>query len=133
MRFEKKDVILAVVATAFAVMAMVEDNSALSFVLLSIAAAAACYAVVKYEGAHRAIRAVLCGLITVGAVSLGYYISEQNFEKEMRRQYGTIYPGTDVFDGPCDRPGTVSLFVGANTVSITEFPIDILLATMILL
>jgi hypothetical protein len=128
MRFERKDIVLGVIGLALALIALLEENTPISILLLSIAVIFICYAILAHENVHIALRTLLCGFFIVGTAALGMYISAQNFEKEMRRLYGTIYPDSSALESPCDRPGAVSLFVGVNTIAITEFPISILSA-----
>ena len=52
-----------------------------------------------------------------------WYISGVNFEKEMRRNYGRIYPDSiDVSDAACAPKDSVLLFAGSNNIQLTQFP-----------
>jgi hypothetical protein len=92
MRLERKDWVLLTIAILLPVVAIFQENTFLSNTFLVVTGIIISYLVWQHSDIHEGYRGLLITAIALCVIGSAYYISAVNFEKEMRRNYGKIYP-----------------------------------------
>jgi hypothetical protein len=123
MRLERKDWVLLTIAILLPVVAIFQENTFLSNTFLAGAGIIISYLVWQHSDIHEGYRGLLITAIALSVIGSAYYISAVNFEKEMRRNYGKIYPSNVSMPNKTCGPGDdIVLFSGQNSFQMTETP-----------
>ena len=123
MRLERKDWILLVIAVLLAAVAIFQENAYLSNACIILTGLIVSCLVWLHADVHKGYRGILVTAITLCVFGSAYYISSVNFEKEMRRNYGQVYPSNiSTPDSRCGPGDDVALFFGPNSFQVTDFP-----------
>lgn len=123
MRFEQKDWVSLAIVIILTAVAIFQENTFLSIACVVSAGVIVAYLVWLHNDIHKAYRSLLVTVIALGVIGSSYYISNANFEKEMRRNFGRTYPSNismpDLRCGPGD---DIVLFFGPERFQIATFP-----------
>ena len=123
MRLERKDWVLLTIAILLAIVALFQENTFLSNTFLMATGIIISYLVWQHSDIHKGYRNILITAIVLGVIGGAYYISAMNFEKEMRRNYGRLYPSNVAMpDKTCGPGDDVVLFSGPNSFQMAETP-----------
>jgi hypothetical protein len=120
----QKDWVLLAIAVFSAAVAVFQGNTYLSVMFLVVTGAIISYLVWLHADIHKGYRGLLVSLIALSVLGGSYYISNDNFEKEMRRNYGRIYP-SNIATSPqkkCGPGDDIVLYPGQNSFQISSFP-----------
>jgi hypothetical protein len=123
MKLDQKDWVTVIFAALLAAAGLFVEDTLFSGICLFLFGSLVSYFILTRGDIHRAYRALLATAVVILVSSAVYYISNINFQKEMRRTYGRIYPGNvPVEDERCSPGSDILLFSGLNRFQVTEFP-----------
>jgi hypothetical protein len=124
MRLDRKDWVVGIIVVALlAAVPVFEDNTYLSGVILVSLGYIISYILLSQRDIIYLAGILLLLLVWSLISGTEYYISSVNFEREMRRSYGHIYPSNvAVPDKRCASGDNILLFPGPNSFQVTEFP-----------
>ena len=124
MQLDRKDWVVGIIVVALlAGVAVFQENTYLSGVILVSLGCIISYILLSQRDIIYLARILLLLLVWSLIGGTEYYISSVNFEKEMRINYGRIYP-SDVLlpDKRCAPGDDIILFSGPNSFQATDFP-----------
>jgi hypothetical protein len=124
MQLDRKDWVVGVIVVALlAAVPVFQENTYLSGVMLVSLGCIISY-ILLIQGDIIYLAGLLLLLLVWSLIGgTQYYVSTVNFEKEMRRSYGTLYPSNvSMPDKTCGPGDDVVLFSGPNSFQMTQTP-----------
>jgi hypothetical protein len=124
MRLDRKDWVVSIIVVAlFAAVPIFQENTYLSGVILLSLGCIISYILLSQNNIIYLAGLLLLLLVWSLIGGTEYYVSSVNFEKEMRMNYGRIYPSNEMLpDKRCAPGDDIILFSGPNSFQATTFP-----------